>query len=83
MELIYGQLDGDVTKWLKEHATTPKHGQNYHQWLSGQFGLKKLVEVIWMVIGLAKSCETMVELRDKVAALNGKTAVQLIPFPYH
>lgn len=77
MELIYGQLDADVTNWLKEHAPSPKHGQNYHQWLSGQFGLKKLVEVIWMVIGLAKSCETMLELRDKVAALNGKTAVQL------
>jgi P63C domain len=76
-ELIYEQLDKDVTKWLKEHAPTPKHGQNYHQWLSGQFGLKRLVEVIWMVIGMAKSCENMTELRDRIAALKGKTPVQL------
>ena len=36
MELIYEKLDADVAKWLKEHAPAPKHGQNYHQWLSGR-----------------------------------------------
>ncbi len=61
----------------KENAPSPKHGQNYHQWLSGQDGLKKLVEHIWMVIGMAKTCESMTELRDRVAALDGKQPVQL------
>lgn len=65
MELIYEQLDPDVARWLKENAPAPRHGQNYHQWLSGQFGLKKLVEVIWMVIGMAKGCQNMIELRDQ------------------
>lgn len=77
MELIYDNLDKDVSGWLKEHAPAPKHGQNYHQWLSGQFGLKKLVEHIWVVVGIAKTCSTMSELRDKVAELYGKQAVQL------
>jgi hypothetical protein len=77
MELIYEPLDPDVAKWLKEHAPAPRHGQNYHQWLSGQYGLKKLVEHIWMIIGMARTCENMTELRDKVNALDGKSPVQL------
>ncbi|MGI9491266.1 MAG: P63C domain-containing protein [Geminicoccaceae bacterium] len=77
MELIYEKLDADVAKWLKDHAPTPKHGQNYHQWLSGQYGLKKLVEHIWMIIGMARTCESMRELRDKVNAMYGQEPVQL------
>jgi len=77
MELIYEKLDPDVAQWLKENAPAPRHGQNYHQWLSGQYGLRRLVEHIWMVIGMAKTCETMTDLRDRVAALEGKQPVQL------
>lgn len=77
MELIYEKLDPDVAKWLKEHAPAPKHGQNYHQWLSGQYGLKKLVEHIWMIIGMARTCETMIELRDRVNAMYGNEPVQM------
>ena len=43
----------------------------------GQYGLKKLVEHIWMVIGVARTCDSIYDLRDRVAALNGKTAVQM------
>ncbi len=42
-ELIYQYLDPDVFDWLKTNAPAPRHGQNYHQWLSSQYGLKKLV----------------------------------------
>lgn len=83
-ELIYEKLDPDVAKWLKEHAPAPRHGQNYHQWLSAQYGLKRLVEHIWMIIGMARTCETMTELRDKANALDGRTPVQLrfyLPLP--
>jgi hypothetical protein len=48
MEPVYEYLDKDVAKWLKENAPEPRHGQNYHQWLSGQYGLKKLVEHVWV-----------------------------------
>lgn len=78
MELVYENLDKDVAKWLKENAPTPHHGQNYHQWLSGQYGLKKLVEKIWMLIGVARTCNNMIELRQKMAELSGRSLVQLM-----
>jgi hypothetical protein len=82
MELVYKYLDRDVAKWLKENAPAPRHGQNYHQWLSGQYGLKKLVEHIWTLIGVSRTCTTMVELRERMAELNGYRMVQLmLPFP--
>ena len=40
-------------------------------------GLRKLVEHIWALIGIARTCTTMIELRDRMAALNGKSMVQL------
>jgi hypothetical protein len=84
MELVYGYLDKDVAEWLKANAPTPQKGQNYHQWLSSQFGLRKLTEHIWLLIGISKTCQTMSELRDRMAELNGKQSVQLrlfVPFP--
>ena len=40
MELIYEYLDPDVAQWLRENAPKPRGGQNYHQWLSHQYGLQ-------------------------------------------
>ena len=76
MELVYEYLDPDVAQWLKDNAPKPVHGQNYHQWLTSQYGLRKLIEHIWMVVGLAKSCHTMRELQTKMAELYGKVPVQ-------
>jgi hypothetical protein len=78
MELIYNYLDRDVVEWLKNNAPKPRHGQNYHQWLSSQYGLKKLIEHIWMVVGMAKACSTMQELRYKMAEQFGYEPLQLI-----
>ncbi len=78
MELVYEYLDKDVARWLKENAPTPRHGQNYHQWLSGQYGLKKLVEHLWVLVGVARTCDNMLELRRKMAEMNGKMMVQMI-----
>lgn len=77
MELIYGYLDPDVAKWLKDNAPKPMRGQNYHQWLSSQFGLKKLTEHIWMVIGMASACHSIAELRQRMAERFGRTGVQM------
>jgi len=77
MELIYDCLDEDVSNWLRENAPSPRGNLSYHRWLSSQYGLKKLVEHIWMVIGMAKTCETMSELREKVAIQFGRQRVQL------
>ncbi len=75
-ELVYGYLDPDVMKWLQENVPSPRHGQNYHQWLSGQFGLKRLVEHIWMLIGMATACRDMAELRQRMAERFGRERVQ-------
>lgn len=80
MELIYEYLDKDVAEWLKENAPEPRKGQNYHQWLTSQYGLQKLVEHIWKVIGVASTCQNMAELRTKMAELYGKQPVQLLLF---
>jgi P63C domain len=77
MELIYEYLDPDVAQWLRENAPKPKGGQNYHQWLTSQYGLKKLVEHIWMVIGMSRACETMPELKEKMAMCFGNEPIQL------
>lgn len=74
-ELIYDYLDPDVAKWLRENVPNPRHGQNYHQWLSEQYGLKKLVENIWMLIGMAQGCKTMNELRDKKGEASGRRKI--------
>jgi hypothetical protein len=76
-ELVYEYLDTDVAQWLKENAPAPRHGQNYHQWLSSQYGLKKLIEHIWKLIGIAQTCHNMTELKDKMAELYGLVPVQL------
>ncbi len=77
MEMVYGYLDKDVAKWLKENAPKPNSGQNYHQWLSSQYGLKRLVEHIYFLIGMAAGCKTMPELRQKMAEKFGRHQVQM------
>lgn len=72
MELIYEYLDPDVAQWLRDNAPKPLHGKNYHQWLTEQYGLKKLVEHIWKVIGVASTCENMAELKNRMQEIYGK-----------
>jgi hypothetical protein len=74
-ELVYGYLDADVFAWLKANAPQPRHGRNYHQWLSEQYGLQKLVEHIWMLVGMASTCETMSQLRRMMAERYGRQGV--------
>jgi hypothetical protein len=84
MELVYDYLDHDVAEWLKLNAPKPRGGQNYHLWLTGQYGLKKLIEHIWKLIGIAQTCQNITELKDKMAELYGRTPVQYrmyLPMP--
>jgi hypothetical protein len=76
-ELVYTYLDPDVTKWLKDNEPQPRHGRNWHQWLSEQYGLQKLVQHIYILIGVAKTCHNMRELREKMGEMYGKSPVQL------
>ncbi len=76
MELIYDYLEPDVADWLRKHNPKPQKGQNHHQWLNGQYGLKKLTEHIWKVVGMAQACNSMRELRMKMAEVYGRQVVQ-------
>lgn len=80
MELVYDYLDKDVADWLRENAPEPRHGQNYHQWLSGQYGLKRLTEHLWMLVGMAAACQSMPELKQKMAERFGRQPVQFTLF---
>lgn len=73
MKLIYEYLDPDVAEWLRVNAPKPIKGQNYHLWMTEQYGLKKLIEHIWKVIGVASTCQTMAELEQKMEELYGTT----------
>jgi hypothetical protein len=78
-ELVYTYLDPDVCKWLKENKPRPEKGRNWHQWLSEQYGLRKLFQHIYTLIGVSKTLPDgqMRELRDKMAEMYGKSPVQL------
>lgn len=77
IELIYNALDPDIAKYLKENKPKPVHGKNYHQWLSQDIGLKALISHIYEIIGIAKTCSDIRELREKVAIHYGREPVQL------
>jgi P63C domain-containing protein len=75
-ELVYEYLDPDVAKWLKDHVPQPQKGQNWHQYLSGQYGLRKLIEHIWMLIGISSTCRNIGELYEKMAEKYGRIPIQ-------
>ncbi|MFG6563577.1 P63C domain-containing protein [Sulfitobacter sp. 1A13421] len=73
IELIYDTLDPDVAKYLRENRPAP--GVRWHQNLTENYGVRQLVSRCYEVVGLAKSCKTMPELRKKVAHHYGKQAL--------
>lgn len=78
MEFIYEYLDPDVAQWLKENAPAPRHGRNYHQWLSSQYGLKKLVEHIWRFMGISSTCRDVTEVRQRMKEIMGRGPLQMV-----
>jgi hypothetical protein len=75
-ELVYEYLDPDVAKWLKDNVPQPQHGRNWHQYLSDQYGLRKLTEHIWMLIGISSTCRNISEVYDRMAEKYGRVGVQ-------
>ena len=74
-ELVHGCLDADVYEWLRTHVPEPRKGRNYHSRLGAQYGLKRLVEHIWMLIGMAAVCHDMPQLRARMAERFGREGV--------
>ncbi|ELY4540685.1 P63C domain-containing protein [Cronobacter sakazakii] len=75
IELIYDTLDPDVAKYLRENK--PSTGVHWHRQLTENIGVRQLVSRCWEVIGVAKTCDTMHELRSRVAHHYGKKPVQM------
>lgn len=75
IELIYDTLDPDVAKYLRENR--PPAGIHWHRNLTENYGVKRLVSRCYEIVGLAKSCQTMKELRQKVAHHYGKQTLLL------
>lgn len=74
IELIYDTLDPDVADYIKKNK--PPAGSRWHQQLSENYGVRQLVSRCYEVIGMAKPCTDLRELRDKVAAHYGRKPVQ-------
>ncbi|MFU5477209.1 P63C domain-containing protein [Pseudomonas aeruginosa] len=75
IELIYDTLDPDVAKYLRENK--PPAGTHWHRQLTADVGARQLVSRCFEVIGMAKPCTHIRELRDKVAEHYGRKTVQL------
>ncbi|WP_082449295.1 P63C domain-containing protein [Sphingomonas sp. Leaf67] len=75
IELIYDTLDPDVAEYLKENK--PEKGVHWHRQLTDNVGVRQLVSRCYEIIGMAKTCNDMRELREKVAEHYGKTMIQL------
>lgn len=77
-ELIYDTLDEDVAKYLKENKPPP--GVKWHSQLTEDVGVRQLVSRCYEVIGMAKTCDDIHELRQRVAQHYGKKPVQFTMF---
>lgn len=80
METVYEAIDPDIAAYLKDNKPSPRHGRNYHQWMTEDVGLKTLIPHINQIIGIAKTCSNMQEFRDKVAFHYRKTPMQMTLF---
>lgn len=75
IELIYDTLDPDVAEYLKNNR--PPADARWHQQLTENFGVRKLVSRCYEIIGMAKTCRDIRELRARVAEHYGKKLIQL------
>ena len=75
IELVYDTLDPDVAEYLKENKPSP--GVHWHRQLTENYGVRQLVSRCYEIVGIAKTCSNMRELRDRVTEHYGREPVQL------
>lgn len=74
IELIYDTLDPDVAEYIKNNK--PPADARWHQQLTENYGVRQLVSRCYEIIGMAKPCNNIKELRQKVAEHYGNKRVQ-------
>lgn len=62
-EFVYDCIDEDLVTYLKENKPLKPSNTRYHQWLNEDRGVKALIQHIWQVIGMSKTCNSIQELR--------------------
>ena len=80
-KFIKGNARG-LAEYLKNNKPPP--GVHWHRQLSDNIGVRALVSRCYEVIGMAKACRGMRELRDKVAHHYGRQVFQFtlsLPMP--
>jgi len=74
IEMIYETLDPAVAEYLKTNKPPP--GVRWHRQLTENHGVRQLVSRCFEVIGMAKTCTNIRELKNKVAMHYGRRPVQ-------
>lgn len=80
-EFVYEALDTDIAKYLQQNKPPRITGKRYHQWLQEDRGIKALMEHIWTIIGLAKTCGNIDDLRFEINKHFSKDFFQDSLFP--
>lgn len=62
-EFIYECIDKELAEELKNRKPKMPSDAKYHQWLNEDRGVKALIQHIWQVVGMAKTCTSIPELR--------------------
>ena len=62
-DLIYKCIDEDVAQELKKRKSEDSSDTKLHQFLNKDRGIKILNQHIWQIIGMAKTCSSITELK--------------------
>lgn len=74
-EMIYGTLDSEVLRFMERNK--PPAGGHWRQPGGGSPEVKALVSRCYEIVGMSKGCDSMRDLRERVAAHHGREIVQL------
>lgn len=76
-EFIYDCVDQDLSDYLKKNKPLKPTHIKYHQWLNEDRGVKALIQYIWQIIGMARTCFDIKDLRTLVEEEFHKKPLQL------
>ncbi len=76
MAFVYGAMDKDIGKQLREKNPTPHFKENHHQWLK-KFGRQRVNDQVQQVIAVMKLCDDLDDFRKKFARVFKKSSIQM------
>jgi hypothetical protein len=71
--LVYDLMDKDIGEYLRKNKPPKYNGhKKYFQWLNAEYGTKELTQHLWQIIGMAKACKDIKELKILASQHFGK-----------